>query len=363
MRVLSVGFPLMPVGPDAGGGAEQILAIVERGLVQAGHHSVVVAAEGSDTAGELIATTAVPETITNDHRASAQRRHRRAIERALRGGDIDLIHFHGLDFHAYVPDTNVPMLATLHLPLDWYPQTIFQDHRCRLNCVSFSQAAETQLPVIPNGIDISSYVNEPARPRNHLLYLGRICPEKGAHTALEVAHRLNLPLLVAGPLHPYPDHQSYFRDRIRPLLDDRRMYVGPVGRREKIGLLASAICLLIPSSVAETSSLVAMEAIASGAPVVAFRSGALPEVVDHGRTGFIVDSVEEMAEAARRCTPCAFCAGISHEDSRRVARRRFGAERMVAGYLTLYHRLVSEGELLTSTTRDLGIGSAPHSAL
>ena len=99
MRVLSVSFPLMPVGPDASGGAEQILSLLERGLVEAGHHSVVVAANGSEAAGELIPTSAVPSTITGGDRVAAQQEHREAIQRALRTGDIDLIHFHGLDFH------------------------------------------------------------------------------------------------------------------------------------------------------------------------------------------------------------------------------------------------------------------------
>ena len=255
------------------------------------------------------------------------------------------------------------MLATLHLPLDWYPPAVFEHQPYRLNCVSRSQAADTHLPVIPNGIDLSPYAAEPTRPRDRLVFLGRICPEKGPHTALQVAHRLDLPLVIAGPVHPYPDHESYFRDKVQPLLDQRRRYVGAVGIPGKTRLLASAQCLLIPSSVAETSSLVAMEAIASGAPVVAFRSGALPEVVDHGRTGFVVDSVEEMAEAVQRCTRPSSNTGLSPETSREIARRRFRAERMVADYLEFYKKLVNSGELFNTTTRDLGMSSAPHSAL
>ncbi|HEX4808506.1 MAG TPA: glycosyltransferase [Bryobacteraceae bacterium] len=339
MTILSVGFPLMPVGPDAGGGAEQILSLLERQLVAAGHRSLVIAAEGSQAAGELIPAAPVPQTITD--RASAQFDHREAIGRALRRGGIDLIHFHGLDFHAYVPETRVPMLATLHLPLDWYPPSIFEQQRCRLNCVSFSQAANTRLPVVPNGINIAPYLALPVRPRTHLLFLGRICPEKGAHTALEVAHILDLPLVIAGPVHPYPHHQAYFHDQVEPLLDQKRRYIGPVGLGDKTHLLASSKCLLVPSSVAETSSLVAMEAVASCTPVVAFRSGALPEVVDHGQSGFIVDSVEDMVAAVEKCARCAQCAGLSPDVSRAIAQRRFGAERMVSGYIRLYEQLTS----------------------
>src|SRR3954466_4569387 len=108
MLVLSVAFPAMPAGGAFGGGAEQVLSIVERGIVERGHDSVVVACTGSRVAGELIESGSVQE-------------HRRAIRHALATRPVDLIHFHGLDFYEYLPDTGTPMLATLHLPVSFYP--------------------------------------------------------------------------------------------------------------------------------------------------------------------------------------------------------------------------------------------------
>jgi glycosyltransferase involved in cell wall biosynthesis len=163
--------------------------------------------------------------------------------------------------------------------------------------------------------------------------LGRICPEKGVHIALEVAHELDLPMVIAGPVHPFQDHQVYFSERVRPLLDDKRRYTGPVNLEQKIELLAGARCLLIPSLVAETSSLVAMEAISSGTPVVAFRSGALPEVVSHEVTGFIVESQDQMRDAV------AHVGDISPEVCRETAITRFDALRMVDDYIKLYASL------------------------
>lgn len=336
MNILSVAYPLLPVGPDSGGGAEQILSLLDRGLVRRGHHSVVIAAKGSAVSGELIESAVVESEMTEEVRREAQRAHLRHIETALEQRAIDLIHFHGLDFDRYLPRNRVRKLATLHLPPAWYPEQVFTLPDIQLNCVSRSQASVAptgkKLPVVLNGIDTAQYELRECT-RDYLLWLGRICPEKGVHMALEVAHRLDLPMIVAGPVHALKYHQTYFSERVEPLLDDKRRYVGAVGLQEKVALLSGARCLLIPSTVAETSSLVAMEALSSGTPVVAFRSGALPEVIDHGISGFIVDSQNEMAAAVKRTGE------ISPEICRQIAVSRFDARRMVDDYLKLYDSL------------------------
>jgi len=325
MRILSVAFRDMTVGTAEGGGAEMILSILERGLVERGHDSTVVAREGSRVAGRLLSQL---EDLAQ----------------------FDVIHFHGLDFPDYLPDVPVPMLATLHLPVAYYPAWIFERPHLTVNCVSRSQAASSDLsracPVIPNGIRTADYT--PHAPEEYLLWLGRICPEKGPHLALEVAHRTSRRLVVAGPVHPYPDHQRYFAEQVQPLLDNQRTYAGAVQGTAKRTLLAKAKCLLIPSLVAETSSLVAMEALACGTPVIAFRIGALPEVVTHGRTGFIVDDADQMAHTVARI------AEIDRQECRNEALRRFDAEPMIDGYLALYRSII---------TRHLGTTSAPHENL
>jgi len=357
MTILTVAYPLLPAGPDSAGGAEQVLHLVERGIVAAGHRSLVIAAAGSIVSGELLKTASYleedtprgfchnsrPESlfssrkITEDLQAQAQRAHRYHIEQALADQKIDLIHFHGLDFHAYLSATRIPMLATLHLPLAWYPSQIFHLPGVVLNCVSQAQAAsapdDLRLPVICNGIDVSHYYGNPSR-QEFLLWLGRVCPEKGAHIALEIAHRLKRELILAGPVHPFPDHERYFTECVQPLLDSKRRYVGAVGRQTKIELLAHASCVLIPSQVPETSSLVAMEAAASGTPVVAAKLGALPEVIERGVTGFLAGSTEEMMEYVQRS------AEISPQACRERACEQFSAERMVKDYLALYQTLL-----------------------
>lgn len=336
LTVLSVAFPLLPVGSGSGGGAEQILYLLEKGLADAGHRSIVIATNGSKVCGELVETPASTSEITEAMRADVQRIHATKIAETLARTTIDLIHFHGLDFYNYVPPAKVPMLATLHLPLNLYPPSVF-DGKIQLNCVSQNQAMSIpsghRCPVVENGIDIGQY-KLGCEKRNCLLWLGRICPEKGVHIALNVAHHLDLPMIIAGPVHPFYDHQIYFSEKIRPLLDSKRRYAGPADMQKKTDLLSEALCLLVPSLIAETSSLVAMEAIASGTPVVAFRSGALPEIVEHGVTGFIVDSEEEMTRAIEDAV------ALSPQVCRSRAVERFDYRCMVARYLELYRELI-----------------------
>lgn len=337
MNILSVAFPLLAVGEASGGGAEQILCLLEQRLTARGHRSFVIAAEGSEVSGKLIESPAANGEITDAVRSEAHAIHRELIGRVLETEAIDLIHFHGLDFHAYVPNSpgRTTMLATLHLPLSWYPDDVFELPAINFNCVSQSQAASAngrRLTFIPNGIDLSQHAAR--HTSRHLLFIGRICPEKGPDIALRVAHLLDLPLIVAGPVHPFRAHQEYFGACVQPLLDSKRRYVGSIDLPQKLELLSAARAVLIPSLAPETSSLVAMEAAAAGVPAIAYRSGALPEVIKHGQTGFIVESEQQMADAVSGLD------SIPADECQRHAREQFDADRMADRYLDLYARLL-----------------------
>jgi glycosyltransferase involved in cell wall biosynthesis len=130
--------------------------------------------------------------------------------------------------------------------------------------------------------------------------MGRICPEKGFHFALDAAKAANMPLKLAGSVSDFPEHRDYFETEIKPRLDASRQWIGAVCGDLKWQLLQSARCVLVPSLVAETASLVAREAMAAGTPVVAYPSGALCETIENGRTGFLVNNVEEMTQALAR---------------------------------------------------------------
>ncbi len=340
LTILSVAFPLSPVSADAAGGAEQVLHQVDRHLVHAGHRSRVVACAGSEVAGSLLATPAPPSPIDDEAWRAAHAAVRRRIAEALEDGSVNLLHFHGVDCLRYMPPPKLPTLVTLHLPAAWYPPEILCLEHANLafNFVSTAQrasfpAARRRWPVIANGVALAP----PQRPRRrrYVAMLGRICPEKGFHLGLDAAQRAGVPSLLAGAVFGYPAHQRYFREEIAPRLDRRRRFIGVVGGSRKRRFLASALCLLVPSLAPETSSLVAMEALACGTPVVAFPSGALPEIVDPGRTGFIVRDLGEMAEAI------VAAARLSAEDCRAAARERFSAARMVGQYLDYYRELAT----------------------
>jgi len=165
--------------------------------------------------------------------------------------------------------------------------------------------------------------------------LGRICPEKGFHIALEAARRARVPLYIGGQVFPYEAHQRFFATELVPRLCSPHRFLGPVNRARKQRLLAAARCLLVPSLVPETSSLVAMEALSCGTPVIAFRKGALSEIVEDGKTGFLVEHEKEMAEAIHATT------SLDPRLCREIARRRFSVARMTEQYLALYHKLAN----------------------
>ena len=343
LTVLSVAYPLAPVGPDAVGGAEQVLATLDRALVERGHRSIVIAQAGSAVSGELVPLPRI-ETGLERAQSSIGAAVRETLRRALTAEPVDLVHLHGIDFADYLPPPGVPVLATLHLPIAWYPPAALRPSRANtwLHGVSRRQmagapASAALLDVVPNGVDADRLALGCPK-RDYVAALGRICPEKGFHLALDAAKQAAVPLLLAGQVFDYAAHKNYYRHEILPRLDDQRRFLGPLGFAAKRRLLTAARALLVPSLCAETTSLVALEALACGTPVIAFANGALPEVVAHGRTGFLVHDPEGMAAAIGRV------GHIDPESCRRDARERFGLAPMIDRYLTLYQRIAS-GEM------------------
>jgi glycosyltransferase involved in cell wall biosynthesis len=342
LTVLSVAYPFAPVGPGAVGGAERILTDLDSSLVAAGHRSLVVACAGSRAHGELLS---VPSPVQGAAEPAGARFVREcvqlAIDRAVAGG-VDVVHMHGLDFHEYTIPPTLPVLATLHLPISWYPAVAWDrlGANVQRQCVSDSQRASCPaswgtVPVIRNGVELP-----PTRERtrgDYALALGRVCPEKNVHVALDAGARAGVPVFIGGRVFSYPDHRRYFEEQVEPRLGAGGVghaFLGPLDDERKQRLLGRARCLLHPTLAPETSSLVALEALAAGTPVVAYPSGALPEIIEHGVTGFLVHDPEEMAARIRDA------AALRPEDCRAAA-KGFSKERMVEEYLGMYRSLVS----------------------
>ena len=340
LTVLNVSYPLAHVSDGTAGGAEQILALLDAALIRAGHRSIVLAPEGSRCRGLLIPTPRSVCPLTDEARYRAQAYYREALVNALARFSIDVIHLHGVDFLEYLPEVGVPVVVTLHLAPEWYPPQVFQLQRPETYIVCVSQWQRRSVPsqapihcVIENGVPLDRL--RPTRKKgNYVAAMGRICPEKGFHLAMDAAERAGVRLLLGGSVYCYPVHEAYFRELIQPRLKYGHRLLGTLGNGRKRSLLAGARCVLIPSLVPETSSLVAMEAMACGTPVIAYPKGALNDVVQHGQTGFLVNNIEQMANAISAADE------INSDTCRREAEARCSSENMIHRYLNLYEAAV-----------------------
>ncbi len=350
LSVLYIGYPLLPVSDESCGGAEQMLAVLEAEIACRGHRTSVAGCEGSRARGATLMTGV--ETREPDRFEKRNREHCTRVLEEIRRGDFDLVHDKSGSFWQHAAEVDVPVLATLHLPRSFYPAAAFASAPRNLffNCVSNTQAQTFNalpalLGVVRNGIAVGRLPFCPAK-RDYLLWLGRVCEEKGTHLAIEAARITGLPLIIAGQVYPFSYHQQYYARAIRPwLARDNPMvcFLETPTFAMKRRLLSEAKALLVPSLVDETSSLVAMEAMACGTPVVAFRRGAIPEIVLDRQTGFIVDTLQEMAAAVWSC------GDIDPQACRVHVESNYSASRMASEYEALYQSVLRQcGPGLTS---------------
>ena len=343
--LLYVAYPLVAVSEESCGGAEQILHLLESGMTARGHRTTVAACEGSRVRGELLSSGAAPYQA--DQLELRQIEHRETVlnaiaARAAGGAPFDLLHDHSGAFWEAADELALPILVTLHLPRYMYSQEHFlaAPPHVYFNCVSEAQAAWFKgLPnlvgIVENGIAVDRFQFTPQKD-DYVLWLGRVCQEKGPQIAIEAATRAAMPITLAGQVYPFSYHEQFFSASIAPHLgrEDVRLVEKP-SFEAKRELLRRARAVVIPSLVDETSSLVAMEAMACGTPVVAFRRGGLAEVVVHEQTGFLVDTTEQMAAALART------AEIDPGACRRHVEARYSAARMVEEYEQLYENVLA----------------------
>lgn len=262
---------------------------------------------------------------------------REMFERARRG-EYDVLHFHhpeiALFFAQAYPE--VPVVYTLHDPLyGWYNEVFGMFASPNQFFVSISDSQRTPQPHLPyaatvyNGVDLKTFL-PPKKHNGHLLFTGRIVPQKGVREAIEVARRTGLSLYIAGPV--FPDNRKYFDEEIKPHLNDRIRYVGFVKRNELLRYYQDAKALLMPIQWEEPFGMNMIEAMACGTPVIAMNRGSVPEIVKDGVTGYIVDTVDEMVDAVARLD------SLDRSACRAHVEQSFSIEKMIDGYETVYRQ-------------------------
>jgi len=352
VRLLTACYPLVPLAPDAPGGTEQVAFQLLAGLAQRpGFELITVAAAGSRCAGRLLSTLAPAALLTPHQFAALDAAHNARAQRVLGRAHVGVVHNQGASL--YRTPLPVPTLLTLHLPPALYPPDHLRASLSNLHLVCVSRTQHDALaPTLPpeqrsrlhgwigNGIAVETFDSKAARA-NYLLFLGRICPEKAPHLAIALARRLRRPLVLAGAIYPFAGHREYAARAVFPHLSADVRWCPNPSAAEKRGLLAAAAAVVVPAQLEETSSLVAMEAAASGAPVLAFSRGALPELIRHGETGFLGNTVDDLARHA------AHLSRIKPHHCHQAAQRHFTAQHMVNQYAALFHLLTSSATTAT----------------
>lgn len=347
IRILYIAYPLLTVSDETAGGAEQVLWTLERQMASRGVATTVAASSGTRVTGELF-STGEPCRAPDDFERRNQEHQDRVIQfiqrRRCDGRPFHLVHDMSGSFWPRASDVDDPVLATLHLPRNFYADQLFANvpRNVFFNCVSQSQAHSfVDLPrvvgIVANGIALDLLrLGDDQQARRGLLWVGRICEEKAPHLALEIAHCAGMPITLAGQLYPFSYHRQYFDREIAPRLRAPNVsHIDSPSGPQKRRLLRKARAVLITSQVDETSSLVAMEAAASGTPVIAFARGALSEIVRDGSTGFVVDDSESAVHALKHIDEIDSNACADH------ARQNFSDTTMADSYTSLYDRLLT----------------------
>jgi glycosyltransferase involved in cell wall biosynthesis len=345
LRIAQIA-PLYEAVPPAGyGGTERVIAALCNGLERVGHDVTLFAAESSATAARLEAHG--PPLRTRMSRQElvdvSPHLHLRMLEEVYRRADeFDVVHSH-LDVWTmpFVGQVRTPSVLTLHGRLDSDHVQAIVPLYPDVPLVSISDSQREPLRghdvtwagTVYNGLDLAHYAESSSPRGEHLVFMGRISPEKGPATAIDVARRCGRRLQVAAKVDPMD--LAYFDAEIEPLLGPDIDFVGEVDEERKPGLLAGAAATLFPSDWPEPFGLVMIESMAAGTPVIALRRGAVPEVVRHGVTGFICDTPDDMVAAVERLDE------IDPEACRRHA-RRFGIDAMCEGYEAIYRSLTHD---------------------
>jgi glycosyltransferase involved in cell wall biosynthesis len=338
MRIAQVAPLTEAVPPKLYGGTERVVHWLTEELVALGHDVTLFASGDSCTSGKLEAMW--PRALRLDGSIrDPNALHMAMLERVRQRSDaFDFLHFH-LDYYPFslFARQPTPWLTTLHGRLDLPEHQPTFDTFSSAPVVSISSAQRRPLPqanwitTIHHGLPENLLVPKPVKP-SYLAFLGRIAPEKRADRAIGIAERCGIPLKIAAKVDGAD--RDYYEERIRPMLNSPNVeFIGEITDAEKSDFLSGAVALLVPIDWPEPFGLVMIEAMACGTPVIAFNRGSVPEIIDEGLTGFIVEDELSAIGAVHRLGQ------LSRAKVRAQFEKRFTARRMALDYLAAYRGL------------------------
>jgi glycosyltransferase involved in cell wall biosynthesis len=335
-----------------------MVSYLTEGLVEREHAVTLFASGDSVTRARLRASCERSLRLDPD-RGDHILQHVLMLEQVARlAPEFDVVHYHVDYLHfPFSRRERVPQLTTLHGRLDLADLPLLYREYAEMPVVSISDAQREPLPqarwlgTVHHGLPLDLYRFRPD-PGDYLVFVGRISPEKRLDRAIEIARRAGLPLRVAAKVDDAD--RPYFESEIEPLLEGRHVeFLGEVGEREKETLFGGALALLFPIDWPEPFGLVMIESLACGTPVVAFPGGSVPEVIDPGRTGFLVESVDEAVAAVRKVPR------LDRHACRQAFEERFSAPRMARDYVALYARVMRESGR-SALDQDADVALAPQ---
>lgn len=341
MRIAQIAPLCEAVPPRLYGGTERIVAYLCNALVEMGHDVTLFASAEARTKAKLVSMRDQAIRLDACPLKSDVASHLAMLDEVRKWQDgFDILHFHiDLLHFPFFEEVCERTITTLHGRLDLKGLPEFYARWPQYRLVSISDSQRAPLPrarwaaTVQHGIPMRQFEFSPAPAGGYLAFLGRISPEKGPERAIALARAAGIPLKIAAKIDPV-DH-GYFEQRIAPLLDDPLVeYVGEIGDAEKSEFLGNALALVFPVNWPEPFGLVMIEAMACGTPVIAWNCGSVPEIVEHGVSGFIVRSHDEALQAVRQLK------SLNRLRIRHVCERRFSAAAMAKRYVDVYGRLL-----------------------
>jgi glycosyltransferase involved in cell wall biosynthesis len=356
MKIAQIAPPWISIPPKNYGGAEVVIYNLIEEFVSQGHDVTLFAPGDARTSAKLVSffpKSLIERGVPWSAHLKAYYHLYKSLEHA---NEFDIVHTHlssSSDLYIFplTASLTTPHVTTLHsrFPFDrvntWTGDAdyLYMEWAPYVPMIAISESARAEVPhklnfvgVVPHGLMMEQFRPTGRKRGDFFVWLGRFVPDKGVHLAIEAAKRAQVPVVLAGTIDRYSQESiHYFQQVIKPLIDEKQIrYVGPVNMKEKISLLSRARGFLNPIEWEEPFGMVMIESMALGCPVISFARGAAPEIIVSGKTGFLVQDLDEMVACIPRIDE------IDRDMTRRYVEEHFSAQVMAGQYIEIYEKLV-----------------------